>query len=143
MVAMMDLKLAEKMVDWKAVTTVVEKVERKVVLTEQTRGGAAIQECHARAGTVIEVTNHRACWFITPVDMDNRVFVHSTHTADHPSISLTVGMKVMYIEQVESVSRQILVNCKISNSECTGKGPHTSTRHRSRSKCRRRDVFKR
>ena len=116
---------------------------RKVMLIKQTKEGEAAQESHNHASIITEVINHGACGFITPVDMDKRVFVHSTHTVDHPSISLTVGKKVMYIEQVESVSRKILVNCKISNNECTGKGPHTSTRHRSRSKCRRRDVFKR
>ena len=75
--------------------------------------------------------------------MDKRVFVHNTHIVDHTSIPITVGMRVMYVEQLDFVGRKVVVNCKISNNECTGKGPHTFARDRSRSKCRRRDVFKR
>ena len=116
---------------------------RKVMLIKQTKEGEAAQESHNHACIIAEVVNHGACGFITPIDMDKRVFVHNTHIVNYTAIPLKVGMMVMYMEQMDSVSRKVVVNCKISNNECIGKGPHTSTRDRSRSKCRRRNVFKR
>ena len=117
--------------------------ERKVVFIKQTKGGEAAQKCHNRAGIVIEVTNHGAFGFITPIDMDKRVFLHNTHVSDRTSIPLTVGTMSVYTEQVDSFGRKVAVNCKVSNNECTGKSLHIKTRDRSRSKYKRRDLFKR
>ena len=72
--------------------------------------------------------------------MDKRVCVHNTHIVDHTSIPLTVGMRVMYMEQVDSVGRKVAVNCRLFNDECIGKGLRTSKRDRSRSKCRIRRI---
>ena len=108
---------------------------------------------HRKRTIIIEVINHCACGFIISIDMDKRVFVHNRHIVDHTSIPITVGMRVMYVEQLDFVGRKVVVNCKIFNSGSIGKGPrththththtHTFTNDRSRSKCRRRDVFKR
>ena len=86
--------------------------ERKVVLIKQTKGGAATQECHTRASIVTEVANHGACGFITPIDMDKRVFLHNTHVIDRTSIQLTVGTMFVYAEQMDSSDKKVAVNFK-------------------------------
>ena len=100
------------------------------------------QESHSHAGIITEVINHGACGFITPIGMNKCVFEHNMHIVNNTTMPIKIWMKVMYMEQVDSVGRNVAVKCRISNNECAGKGPHTSKRDRSRSKCRIRDAFK-
>ena len=70
---------------------------RTVIFREETEQGEAAQESHNHGGIITEVINHGACGFITPIDMDKRVFVHNTHIVKYTSIPFTVGMRVIYI----------------------------------------------
>ena len=115
---------------------------RKVILTKETKEAEYAQESHNHASIITEVINHAVCGFITPIDIDKRVFLHNTHIVSYTSIPFTVGMRVLYVEQVDSLGRKVAVNCKVSNNECTGKSLHIKTRDRSRSKYKRRDLFK-
>ena len=116
---------------------------RKVILTEETQEGEAAQESHNHAGIITEVTNHGACGFITLINMDKHVFVHNTHIVNNTSIPFTVGMRVMCIEQMDSVGRKVAVNCKLSNNEWTDNSLHGTKRNRSRINYKRRFLFNR
>ena len=113
-----------------------------LLIAKETNEVKEAQESHNHAGIITEVINHGACGYITPIDITKRIFVHNTHIVNNASMPLKVGMKVMYIEQID-FGRKVAVNCKLCNDECTGKGLHTSKRDRSRSKCRITEAFKR
>ena len=110
------------------------------LIAEETNEVKGAQESHNHANIITEVIHHGACGYITPICITKRIFVHNTHIVNNAPMPLKIGMKVMYMEQMD-LGRKVAVNCRLSNDECIGKELHTSKRDRSRSTCRIRDAF--
>ena len=94
-----------------------------------------VDEDDKHVGIVCEIVKTGACAFITPIYMNQRVYVHNTHAIGHMPNKLKLGRIVECMVQLDECGRTVAVNCKIINEEQYDKPPcSNATRDRSRSR---------
>ena len=88
---------------------------KNVVMLNRGIDENVVDEDNKHVGIICEIIKKRACAFITPINMNQRVYAHNTHVMGHMPNKLKLGRMVEYRVQFDECGRTVAVNCKSIN----------------------------